>query len=56
MKRIAEHLKNEQGVETLEWIAIGAFILSVALVVYPGSLQQGLTTLITAVSTALSTL
>ena len=56
MKRIVDHLKDEQGIETLEWIAIGALILSVAIVIYPGTLQQGLVNVISSVSTALSTL
>jgi hypothetical protein len=35
MKRIIGYLKDERGIETLEWIAIGALILGVAFVVYP---------------------
>ncbi len=35
-------LRNEQGIETLEWIAVGALIVAVALVVYPGTLPGGL--------------
>jgi len=42
MKKILGHLRDEQGIETLEWIAVGALIVAVALVVYPGTLQPGL--------------
>lgn len=49
MKRILGYLKDEQGIETLEWIAVGALIIGVAIVVYPGTLQAGLTTVIAAV-------
>ena len=49
MKRILGYLKDEQGIETLEWIAVGALIIGVAIVVYPGTLQSGLTTVISAV-------
>jgi Flp pilus assembly pilin Flp len=53
MKRILGYLRDERGVETLEWIAIGALILGVAFVVYPGNLQTALTGVVTTISTAL---
>jgi Flp pilus assembly pilin Flp len=53
MKRILGYLKDERGIETLEWIAMGALILGVAFVVYPGTLQGELTTLVTRIGTAL---
>jgi Flp pilus assembly pilin Flp len=49
MKRILGYLRDEQGIETMEWIAVGALIVAVALVVYPGTLQGGLQTVINAV-------
>ena len=55
MKRILGYLKDEQGIETLEWIAIGALIIGVAIVVYPGTLQTGLITVINAVVAKLIT-
>jgi hypothetical protein len=55
MKRILGHLKDEQGIETLEWIAVGALIIGVAIVVYPGTLQSGLMTVINAVVAKLIT-
>ncbi len=42
MKKIVGYLKDEQGIETLEWIAVGALIIGVALVIYPGTLQPAL--------------
>ena len=48
------YMVDEQGIETLEWIAIGALILAVAFVVYPGTLQPALTSLVGTISTALS--
>jgi Flp pilus assembly pilin Flp len=54
LKKVAAYLKNEQGIETLEWIAIGGLILGVAFVVYPGTLQGALTTVVTNIGTALN--
>ena len=53
MKRILGYLRDERGIETLEWIAIGALILGVAFVVYPGTLQGALTGLVGTIATAL---
>jgi hypothetical protein len=54
MKRILGYLRDERGIETLEWIAIGALILGVAFVVYPGTLQPVLTALVGTIGAALS--
>jgi hypothetical protein len=54
MKRILGYLKDERGIETLEWIAIGALILGVAFAVYPGTLQLGLTQVVNNVVAALT--
>jgi hypothetical protein len=54
MKRILGYLRDERGIETLEWIAIGALILGVAFVVYPGTLQPVLTGLVGTIGAALS--
>jgi hypothetical protein len=56
MKEILGYLRDERGIETLEWIAMGALILGVAFVVYPGTLQPALVTLIGTISTALGTI
>ena len=54
MKKVLGYLKNEQGIETLEWIAVGALIVAVALVVYPGTLQDGLVTVVQAITDKLT--
>jgi len=56
MKRILGYLRDERGIETLEWIAIGALILGIAFVVYPGTLGPALTTVVNNISTALGTI
>jgi len=53
MRHLIRYLRDERGVETLEWAAIGALIIGVAFVVYPGALQTGLTTVIGNIVTAL---
>ena len=54
MKKVLGYLKDEKGIETLEWIAVGALIVAVALVVYPGTLQGGLQTVVTAITDKLT--
>lgn len=54
MKKILGYVRDEQGVETLEWIAVGALIVALALAVYPGTLQTALETVIGDISTALT--
>jgi hypothetical protein len=54
LSQICKYLKDEQGIETLEWIAIGVLILGVAFAVYPGSLQTGLETVVANVTDALT--
>lgn len=44
------YLRNERGLETLEWILIGALITAVAVAVYPGTLQGALTGAIGSIS------
>ncbi len=47
--RIAMVLRSEKGIETLEWILIGALITGVGIFLYPGTLQTQLGTAITTV-------
>lgn len=54
MKKILGYVKDEQGIETLEWIAVGALVVAMALVVYPGVLQEALITVVGNISTALT--
>lgn len=53
LKRILGYLKDERGVETLEWIAVGAAIVALAMLVYPGTLQTGINSVITDIVTKL---
>ncbi len=48
------YLRNERGIETLEWILIGGLITGVAIVLYPGALQLGLTTAIGSIVSAIT--
>lgn len=52
--RVVAVLRDEQGIETLEWILIGALIVAVAIVVYPGTLQGALVGAVTAVGNVLT--
>ena len=54
MKRILGYLKDERGVETLEWIAVGALIVALAMAVYPGTLQTGINDVIADIVAALT--
>jgi Flp pilus assembly pilin Flp len=54
MKKILGYVRDERGIETLEWIAVGALIVAVALVVYPGTLQDALVDVVDSISTALT--
>ena len=44
MKRLIGYFKDQRGVETLEWIVVGALIVAVGIAVYPGALQGQLIT------------
>ncbi len=43
------YISNERGVETLEWIVVGALIVAIGIAIYPGTLQTQLTTAINAI-------
>jgi len=47
--RLIGRLADERGVETLEWIVVGALIVAVAIAVYPGTLQTQLTGAVTSI-------
>ncbi len=44
------YLRNERGIETLEWILIGGLITGIAIVLYPGTLLGSLQTAITTIA------
>lgn len=54
MKRLIGYFKDQRGVETLEWIVVGALIVAIGIAVYPGTLQSQLTTAINAIGGTLS--
>ncbi len=43
MSTILGYLRDERGIETLEWIVVGALIVAVGIAVYQGALQTQLT-------------
>jgi len=49
MNRIKHVWSNERGIETLEWIVVGALIVALAAAVYNGALNAQLTAAINAV-------
>jgi len=49
MKNLIQYLRDQQGVETLEWILIGGLITGVAVILYPGVLQTGLSGVINSI-------
>jgi len=53
MKKILGYVRDERGIETLEWIAVGALVVAMALVVYPGVLQTALLDVVASISGAL---
>ena len=53
MKSILGYVNDERGIETLEWIAVAALIVALAIAVYPGTLQTALEAVISDISTAL---
>ena len=54
MKKILGYVRDEQGIETLEWIAVGALVVAMALFIYPGALQSALVTVVGNISSALT--
>ena len=61
MARLMTHLSrtgslgSQDGIETLEWIAMGAIIVALALLVYPGTLGDAINAVIASVSGKLAT-
>jgi Flp pilus assembly pilin Flp len=53
-KRVLGYVRDERGIETLEWIAIAALIVGMTIVVYPGVPQTALTTVIANISAKLA--
>ena len=53
-KLLSRVIRDERGLETLEWILIGGLITGVALAVYPGALLGTLTGAVAAVGGAIT--
>ena len=54
MKRLIGYVKDERGVETLEWIVVGALIVAVGIAVYQGALQTQLIAAVNAIGTQIT--
>jgi Flp pilus assembly pilin Flp len=52
---LTSYVRDEEGIETLEWIAMGAVIVALALLVYPGTLATTINGVIANIGTKLST-
>jgi Flp pilus assembly pilin Flp len=48
-KTIWSYVNDERGVETLEWIVVGALIVAVGIAVYTGALQGQLVSAVNAI-------
>ncbi len=55
MLTIIQYLKDQRGVETLEWILIGGLITGVGIFLYPGVLQPALSGVINSITTTINT-
>ena len=49
MSKILGYLRDERGIETLEWIVVGALIVAVGIAVYQNALQGQLVTAVQAI-------
>ncbi len=54
VKQLIGYVRDEQGIETLEWVTVGALIVGMSLTVYPGALGTAITTVIGNIQTALT--
>lgn len=54
LKVIFDYLRDESGVETLEWILIGGLITAVGIALYPGVLQPALSGTLTTITGAIN--
>jgi hypothetical protein len=53
-KTVWSYVGDERGVETLEWIVVGALIVGVAIAVYQGALQAQLIAAVNAIGGQIS--
>jgi len=55
LRYIVKLMRDENGIETLEWIAMGALIVGLILAVYPGTLGDTINGVMAALQTKLTT-
>jgi hypothetical protein len=53
MKIVKQAWRDERGIETLEWIVVGALIVALATAVYQGALTAQLTAAVNAIGATL---
>jgi Flp pilus assembly pilin Flp len=56
MKRILGILSDEQGIETLEWIAVAFMVVTMAIFLYPGAIQTALSGVVSEIASKLTAL
>ena len=52
MKRFIAYLKDQRGLETLEWILVGGFVAGIAALFFTGALKDALSATMDAIVTA----
>ena len=55
MRNLIRYLRDQRGVETLEWILIGGLIVGVGIFLYPGVLQTALNATLGIITTRIDT-
>ena len=55
MQSLIRYLRDQRGVETLEWILIGGLLVGVGIVLYPGVLETNLTATLGIITGAIDT-
>ena len=55
LQMLTTYVHKEEGIETLEWIAMGAVIVALALLVYPGTLATTINGVISTIGNKLNT-
>jgi len=54
MKTLRQYFRDERGAETLEWILVGGLLVGVAIALYPGVLEPGLSGVMTTIVTTIT--
>jgi hypothetical protein len=54
VKKILGYFKDERGLETMEWIGVGALVIGMAVLLYPGVIQDTLTNVVGDISSCLT--